>query len=213
MYKLKLNMNKRSGIESRRKILNAAIKIFSERGYKGASMRMIAEAADISLGGLYLYFRNKEDLYATLIKNRLDDLTEGTKEALKDVHDPEEAISTFISMRVKYARKHREMILVLGREQALTFGLKAKRKFFRDQRRIIEEIVQRGITLGSFRSCNAKEVAKIVISMLRGFIASMIVEPDALFSPEECSSVILKGLLKNSSESTGERRNVGQVSG
>lgn len=156
---------------------------------------MIAKAADISIGGLYLYFKNKEDLYGTLIRNRLDDLTEETRETLRDIQDPAEAMSTFISMRVKYARKHREMILVLGREQAFTFGLKAKRKFFKDQRRVIEEIVRKGITSGRFRSCAEGEIAKIIICALRGFILSMIVEPEALFSPEECSNLILKGIL------------------
>ncbi|MCL5421909.1 MAG: TetR/AcrR family transcriptional regulator [Nitrospirae bacterium] len=190
-----IHVNKRSGMESKKKILVAATKVFSDYGYKGASMRMIAGAAGISIGGLYLYFKNKEDLYGTLIRNRLDDLTEETRETLRDIQDPAEAMSTFISMRVKYARKHRELILVLGKEQAITFGLKAKRKFFEDQRRVIEEIVRKGITSGRFRSCDESEVAKIIICALRGFILSMIVEPDALFSHEECSNLILKGIL------------------
>lgn len=204
-------MNKRSGKESKRRILKAAKKIFSERGYKGASMRMIAKAADISLGGLYLYFRNKEDLYATLVSSRLDDLTERTEKALKGIEDPAEAIRAFISMRVKYARRHREMILVLGREQTLTFGLTAKRKFFRDQRRIIEEIVRRGIESGSFRRCDPKEVARIVICLLRGYIVSMIMEPDATFSPEECSSLIHHGLCVHSL--TFGRNSAGNIAG
>lgn len=190
-----IHMNKRSGTESKKKILSAAKRIFSRYGYRGTSMRMIAKAADISTGGLYLYFRNKEDLYTTLIAHRLDDLTSETRETLKDIQDPAGAMSTFISMRVEYTKKHRELILVLGKEQGFTFGLKAKKKFFEDQRRVIEEIVQKGIRSGRFRNCNGEEVAKIIVCALRGFILSMIVEPDALFSPEECSNLILKGIL------------------
>jgi len=190
-----IHVNRRSGTESKKKILGAATKVFSRYGYKGASMRVIAGAAGISIGGLYLYFKNKEDLYGTLIRNMLDDLTEETREALRDIQDPAEAMSTFISMRVKYARRHRELILVLGKEQAITFGLRAKRKFFEDQKRVIEEIVRKGIASGRFRSCDESGVAKIIICALRGFVLSMILEPEALFSPEECSILILKGIL------------------
>ncbi len=190
-----IHVNKRSGTESRKRILGAATRVFSEYGYKGANMRTIAEAAGISIGGLYLYFRNKEDLYVTLVRNRLDDLTAETRRALEDIQDPSEAMRTFISVRVKYAKKHRELILVLGKEQAITFGLRAKRKFFEDQRRVVEQIVRKGIAAGRFRDCSGAEVAKVIVCALRGFILSMIVEPDALFSPEECSDLILKGIL------------------
>jgi AcrR family transcriptional regulator len=195
-------MNKRSGKESKRKILGAATRVFSKYGYRGTSMRMLAKAAGMSLGGLYLYFRNKEDLYGTVIGNRLNDLTEETREKLKGLQDPAEALRTFISMRINYAKKHRELILVLGREQALAFGVKAKKKFFRDQRRVIEEIVRNGIAKGIFMDCDAGEVAKVIVCALRGFVLSIIIEPDALFSPEECSKLILKGILRK--ENGGE---------
>lgn len=47
-------MNKRSGIESKKRILAAAIKTFSERGYKGTSMRMIG-GGPISAWEGYIY--------------------------------------------------------------------------------------------------------------------------------------------------------------
>jgi AcrR family transcriptional regulator len=189
-------MNRRSGIDSKKRILTEAIKIFSEYGYKGTSMRMIARRAHISVGGLYLYFKSKDDLYLTLMKTRLDDLASRTIEALKDVKDPAEAIRIFIKLRLNYAREHRELILALGRDLGFGFGINIKRKFFRQQREVIEGILKKGIASGKFRKYNTKEVAKIIFSLVRGFIASLVIEPDALFSPEECCDLILKGLLK-----------------
>jgi AcrR family transcriptional regulator len=189
-------MNKRSGIESKKRILTAAMKIFSEYGYKGTSMRMIARRAHISVGGLYLYFKSKDDLYLTLMKNRLDDLAGRTREALKDVKDPAEAVRIFIKLRLNYAREHRELILALGRDHGFGFGIDIKRKFFRQQRKVIEGILKKGIASGKFRKYNTKEVAKVIFSLVRGFIASLVIEPDALFSPKECCDLILMGLLK-----------------
>ena len=189
-------MNKRSGIESKKRIINAALKLFSEYGYSKASMRMIANAAGISIGGLYLYFKNKDELYLTLIKSRLDELADMTRKSLKDIDDPADAVSKFISLHLAYAKKHRELILVQGREHGFTFGISAKRKFFKTQRGFIEDIIRKGIRSGVFKKCNVKETAKIIICTLRGFVLSLIVETDALFSPRECSKLLLNGLLK-----------------
>ncbi|HWR58664.1 MAG TPA: TetR/AcrR family transcriptional regulator [Thermodesulfovibrionales bacterium] len=188
-------MNKRSGTESRKKILNAALKVFSEYSYKGASVRMIARSAGVSVGAVYLYFRSKEALYTTLVKSMLDDLSEKSKELVKDIKDPAVTMRAFISMRIEYAKKHRGLILVQGREQGFTFGMKMKRAFFAHQRKVVEEIVRSGIAAGKFRKCDAGEVSKVTICMLRGFLLSIVVEPDALFSAEEGGDLILKGLL------------------
>ncbi|MDP1758223.1 MAG: helix-turn-helix domain-containing protein, partial [Thermodesulfovibrionales bacterium] len=75
-------MNKRSGIKSKKRILEAAMRVFSEYGYAKANMRMIAKASNISIGGLYLYFKNKEDLYLTLMKSKMDEFAGQTMESV-----------------------------------------------------------------------------------------------------------------------------------
>jgi AcrR family transcriptional regulator len=47
-------------------ILNAAKKVFSAKGFRGATMEDIAREAELSPGTLYTYFNKKEDLYASL---------------------------------------------------------------------------------------------------------------------------------------------------
>lgn len=55
----------------RRRIQEAARTVFSERGYAGASIELIARAAQLSVGAIYLYFRSKEDLYVSLVEDTL----------------------------------------------------------------------------------------------------------------------------------------------
>ena len=189
-------MNKRSGINSKRRILDAALKVFSDNGYKGASVRMIAASARISVGGVYLYFKNKEDLYLTLIKERFDDFSGKIKTSIGEIEDPVEAISSFIMMYLESAKTHKELILTQGREQGFVFALDIKREFFKEQRGVIEGIITRGVQSGVFSECDLKEVTKIIMGTLRGFILSIVVDPDNLFSPEECCKLMLGGLLK-----------------
>ncbi len=48
-------------------ILTSARRVFARSGYVGATMSAVAEESGISLGGLYRYFTNKEDLFESLI--------------------------------------------------------------------------------------------------------------------------------------------------
>ena len=58
--------------EARRRILDAARALFlSESGYEKATVRDIAEEADVSVGGVYLHFRSKPEILAALIQNHL----------------------------------------------------------------------------------------------------------------------------------------------
>ena len=57
-----------------RSALRAAIEVFTEFGYHGATMRMVATAADSSVAGIYHYHRSKQRLLATLTNLTIDDL-------------------------------------------------------------------------------------------------------------------------------------------
>jgi len=50
----------------RQQIIVAAKRVFSENGFNKATMEDIAKEAELSPGTLYLYFKNKEELYASL---------------------------------------------------------------------------------------------------------------------------------------------------
>lgn len=53
--------------ESREAIIAAAKQEFLEKGYKGASMREIAKKAHMTVGNLYRYYKNKEDINLTIV--------------------------------------------------------------------------------------------------------------------------------------------------
>src|SRR5262245_57189632 len=53
--------------DSQARILIAARKLFASKGYRATTMRNVASAARTSIGNLYFYFRNKEDLLVSLM--------------------------------------------------------------------------------------------------------------------------------------------------
>lgn len=60
-------------IKRRRKILEAALNVFSTHGFRGATIDQIAEAASMSKPNLLYYFRSKEQIHSTLLQRLLDD--------------------------------------------------------------------------------------------------------------------------------------------
>lgn len=53
---------------SRRQILDAALDLFSHRGYGATSIRDIADGAELSTGNVYHHFADKEDIYNTIFE-------------------------------------------------------------------------------------------------------------------------------------------------
>lgn len=72
-------------LEQRRaRILDAATEVFIELGYERTTMKHVMDAAEVSRGGLYQYFSNKEDLFEAILAEKLSSQVLETDELLKD---------------------------------------------------------------------------------------------------------------------------------
>lgn len=74
--------------EKRRRILEVATKEFAKKGYHDASISNIASKSGISVGAVYKYFDNKQDLFLTIADHsidRMEQLLLGLAEADEDV--------------------------------------------------------------------------------------------------------------------------------
>jgi AcrR family transcriptional regulator len=195
-----VQMNRRSGIETKEKIIDSAMKVFSTYGYSGASIRAIAKTAGISIGGVYLYFRNKEELYLDLIRARIQGQAHKTKEVVASAGSSTAALNAFISLHLEYGVKNRELILIHLREHGFNFGMEIKRKFFRSQVKLLSMILREGVRKREFRECETEETARVIMAALRGIVLSMTIEGKNAFTAEGVQELILKGLMMNGKE-------------
>jgi AcrR family transcriptional regulator len=56
--------------ETRQRLLDAALEVFARRGYEGASVKEVAEAAGYTTGALYAHFASKQALFLALLRER-----------------------------------------------------------------------------------------------------------------------------------------------
>ena len=55
--------------ENQRRIMDAALKLFTKQGFHGTNIRDIAEKAGVSTGAIYTYYPGKEAIFAGLVQN------------------------------------------------------------------------------------------------------------------------------------------------
>jgi len=65
----------------RQAILDAALAVFAERGYEAARLDDVAARAGVAKGTLYLYFRDKEGLFETLVRGAVSPILDRVEEA------------------------------------------------------------------------------------------------------------------------------------
>lgn len=80
------------GRRTRQTILDAASRVFSKDGYVDARMSDVATEAGLSLGGLYRYFENKEDLFSSVIRDIHEELFRRSRSSTPISDDPEAAL-------------------------------------------------------------------------------------------------------------------------
>ncbi len=109
-------------------ILDAAIRVFAQKGFNGARISDVAEAAGVADGTIYLYFKSKDDLLLTIFEEKMDVLIAGLHQALEGVTDPLEQVRTFAHYHFRQVRDHRELAEVLQIE------LRLSNKFLKEYR-------------------------------------------------------------------------------
>ncbi|MFT6114264.1 MAG: TetR/AcrR family acrAB operon transcriptional repressor [Oleispira sp.] len=62
-----MRRTKEDAAKTRQSLVDAALKIFGQRGYSGTTLRLIAQEAGCSRGPIYWYFANKEELFDEIL--------------------------------------------------------------------------------------------------------------------------------------------------
>ena len=91
--------------EKRELILDAALDVFSQHGFRGATIDQIAEAAGMSKPNLLYYFRSKEAMFTTLIERLLQTWLAPLRE-LDDIGDPVTELRSYIRRKLEMARDY-----------------------------------------------------------------------------------------------------------
>jgi len=189
-------------------ILEAAEKVFSQRGYALSTVDEIAAEAQFSKATLYRYFKSKRDIFFDVIMNSFDEVLQELEELrIKDLSAGEK-LKEFIKLllqvfskkqsvsRIFYTEKDAmKKILGLNPREPLSHSsvhARIPKSFMEKGKRFSQAItstIQDGIASGEFRDMDAEEASEILGALLRGFSFGEIFQ-ERTFSIEESSTVL-----------------------
>jgi AcrR family transcriptional regulator len=165
--------------ETRAKILESAIKLFSSRGYNKASVDDICAEAGISKGAFYHHFERKQDLFLALLDGWLQAI-DNAIEASKDKTAPE----TFMQMTeaFPYIFETAEE----GLPMFLEFWLQASRDKkvweasiapYRRYHKYFTSLIKKGVDEGSFVEVNPELASRMIVSTAMGLLLQSLMDP------------------------------------
>src|SRR5437870_572683 len=97
-------------------ILRAAALVFAEKTYGLATLRDIAERAEITIPRIYYYLRNKEELLYLIAKQTHHDLLDRFAERSRGMQSARERLQVFIDNQLEYMFAHPAEVKVQVRE-------------------------------------------------------------------------------------------------
>ncbi len=126
MPKNEISRKEREKERHRKDILDAALVLFSEFGFHSVSMQQVADKAEFSIGTLYNFFRNKEDLYSNLLDKLTARFHVELTGALSEGDDEIEKLRNYIIVKAVVFRENLDIVLLYFRETSgVNFNLKA----------------------------------------------------------------------------------------
>ena len=92
---------------SRSQLLDAAEEVFGEKGFHATTLKEIAELAEFSVGSVYSFFDNKDDLYLSVFLRRGAEFMPGIREVVASGDSPLDQLHALVDFEVGFFRRHR----------------------------------------------------------------------------------------------------------
>jgi len=103
----------RSRIQTRLRLVDAAVRLFAERGLHGVTSHEIARAAGVASGTFYLHFRDKTDVYRHIVFHAIEELAQLVQQAVGAAPGSVLGLRARAEAIVLFAEHNRDVVRIL----------------------------------------------------------------------------------------------------
>lgn len=158
--------------KTKRKIFEASMKLFAEKGYDATSIEEITATVGVAKGTLYYHFSSKEEIFNFLIEEGIKLLQNSIDIKTSKLDNYIDKIKAVVLIQIKIVNKYENFITILlsqfyGKESRNQMCQKHVYEYIEK----IENIVENGMKVGQIKKGNSKVIA----SEIYGLIASTLV--------------------------------------
>ena len=189
--------------ETRSRILESAIKLFSARGFNAASVADICKDAGISKGAFYHHFESKQALFLALLDVWLQTI-DNAIEASKDKTVPEtfmlitEAFPFIFETAGEGLPMFLEFWLQASRDEKIWQASIAP---YRRYQKHFTSLIKKGVDEGSFVKVDPELTARMIVSMAMGLLIQSLLDPKGAKwekTAREITKMMMDTLLRKS---------------
>ena len=148
-------------------VLSGALSSFLEFGYHGASMRTVAERANISVPGLYHYYPSKHDMLVALLDLTLNDLLDRTRAARDEGGDNVVRFTNVVECLALF-HTHRRDLAFVGASELRSLSPQARRwadALRAEVQGVLEVEVADGVRSGRFLTTQPHDATRAVVAL------------------------------------------------
>ncbi|MBX2841344.1 MAG: TetR/AcrR family transcriptional regulator [Flammeovirgaceae bacterium] len=176
-------------------ILNAAAKIFLKEGFDKVSIRKIADAIEYSPATIYLYFKDKNELFYAIQKQAFDKFFLYFQ-TVSPTEDPIDRLRNLGEVYIRFAMEnpgYYDLMFIMRApmesiENALDWDEGSK------SHNILHEIVNQCVAKGHFKGQDPFIVAHIIWSFVHGLSSLHVRERMKMFPEDQRENMILEAL-------------------
>ena len=157
----------------RARIKEVGMCLFAAHGYRGVSMREIADAVGVSKAGLYYHFRDKESLFLAILTTELLQLESAIEQARQQGETAREQVRLLMRTLFAQGQTHQTMIRLASQEMRQVspaaraeFGRLYHEKFIGQ----VETILRTGIDRGELKPLNPTLITWMLLGMAYPFL-------------------------------------------
>lgn len=149
-------------------IRRSAIELIARQGYDAMTLRGLAAHAGVNPGTLYLYYRGKQELLASLVLDYYDQLRDAWLKLKPAGRAAESVWAVFVAFHIRQHLDNRQLGLLGNLEFRCLEGgelraIKLARRRYLDE---IQAIIQQGIEEGVFECAEPKLYANLLFNLL-----------------------------------------------
>lgn len=163
---------------SRMQVLDAAEEVFARKGFHESTIKEIAALAEFSVGAVYSFFENKDDLFVQIYLRRGVEFMEGMRQLFAEGEGPIALLHQLADYQIKFFRQHANFGRLFLRASGVTLGdLESKIdravvENYREAMDLQSKLFRQGQESGDFRDGDPEVLALIFSGMVSSFQAS-----------------------------------------
>ncbi len=179
-----------------KQIKEAALRLFSERGFHHTTITQIAEAAELGKGTIYWYWKSKEDLAYSLVSDMLGDflaLIEEARDAEGAVADRFKDLVAKVSELYYRETDYLRLLWKFRVDRGYIFSEGYREKvasYYLRMRKALESLIEEGMRKGEFREVDPVRMAFILLGVAEGLELEWLENEDE-FSMREALNEIM----------------------